>query len=106
MQLAFLLSSYLMLAVAIVVAALSVWALVDCLMRPADRFAQEGKLSKGAWTGITGAATLVTVLAVFSSGFTSLFTLAAAIAAGVYLADVRPAVSGKGGYGGYGGYGY
>jgi hypothetical protein len=44
------------------------------------------------------ASTAVTVFGVFLASVSNLFTLAAAVAAGVYLADVRPEVSGKGGW--------
>lgn len=98
MYLAISISSWLFFIAAVFVAILCIWALVDCLRRPTANFSALGKLSKGAWSGILTAATLITVVGVVWSFGTSLFTLAAAVAAGVYLADVRPAVSGKGGY--------
>lgn len=98
MFLAVTISSWLFLAAAVLVAILCLWALIDCLRRPQANFAALGKLTKGAWSGILTAATLITVAGVFWSTGTSLLTLAAAVVAGVYLADVRPAVSGKGGY--------
>ncbi|APF40667.1 DUF2516 family protein [Neomicrococcus aestuarii] len=96
MALALLFEYYLLLALAIVALGLALWSLVDCLMRPAARFAQEGKRTKGFWTGLTVAATFATLLGLFSPG--GIFQLVGACIACVYLADVRPAVSGRGGY--------
>lgn len=111
MQIAYLISSWLFVIVTLGVAVLSLWAMVDCLRRPAANFQAMGKLSKGAWTGITVAATVITVFSFWfafqsvwhfgGTGGIGLFTLAAAVAAGVYLADVRPAVSGRGNNGWY-----
>ncbi|MGO3152418.1 MAG: DUF2516 family protein [Galactobacter sp.] len=96
MIVAFYVTRWLFLVVGVVVAILCLWALLDCLRRPAERFTAYGKLSKGAWSGILVAATAITVFGAFMASTSSLFTLAAAVAAGVYLADVRPEVSGKG----------
>lgn len=98
MSIAIPVTFWLFTAAGVVVAVLSVMALVDCLRRPADNFRAMGKLSKGAWLGMTAAATVVSVLSIVTASGSSLFTLAAAVVAGVYLADVRPAVSGKSGY--------
>ena len=68
--------------------ALTLWAFVDALIRPASGFVVTGKLTKPAWAGITGLAAVF----VFLFGALSLFGLPAVIAAVVYLVDVRPAV--------------
>lgn len=115
MSLAVAISSCLFTIVTLGVAILAVWAVLDCLRGPAANFPAMGKLTKGAWTGITGIAAVVAVFSfwfalqamlisftavanggVYGSAGIGIFTLAAAVAAGVYLADVRPAVSGKG----------
>ena len=70
--------------------ALTAYALVDALVRPATGFVAAGKLTKPAWAAITGLATLV----VFWVGPMSFLGLPAIIAAIVYLVDVRPAVRG------------
>jgi hypothetical protein len=98
MILAYYVTRGLYIAAGVVVALLCLWALIDCLRRPAERFTAFGKLTPGAWTGILVASTAVTVFGVFLASVSNLFTLAAAVAAGVYLADVRPEVSGKGGW--------
>lgn len=84
-------------------AAVAVWAFVDCLIRRAPRFEAMSKRTKGFWLGLTGGASLVTILGlffpgsglIFSFGGYGLFNIAAVTAAGVYLADVRPAVAPK-----------
>jgi hypothetical protein len=70
--------------------ALTLWAFVDALIRPANGFVAMGKLTKPAWLGITALAAVL----VYLMGPMTLFGLPAVIAAVVYLADVRPAVRG------------
>jgi hypothetical protein len=72
------------------VLALTVWAFVDALIRPANGFVAAGKLTKPGWAAITGLAALI----VFWQGPMSFLGLPAVIAAVVYLVDVRPAVRG------------
>ncbi|SFF59758.1 DUF2516 family protein [Blastococcus tunisiensis] len=70
--------------------ALSLWAFVDSLVRPAPAFVATGKLSKPGWVAITGLSAVV----IFWLTPMSLLGLPAVIAAIVYLVDVRPAVRG------------
>jgi hypothetical protein len=70
--------------------ALTAYALVDALIRPAAGYVAAGKLTKPAWAAITGLAVLI----VFWQGPMSFLGLPAIIAAIVYLVDVRPAVKG------------
>jgi Protein of unknown function (DUF2516) len=72
------------------VLALTVWAFVDALIRPASGFVAAGKLTKPGWAAITGLAALI----IFWQGPMSFLGLPAVIAAVVYLVDVRPAVRG------------
>ena len=72
------------------VLALTVWAFVDALIRPANGFVAAGKLTKPGWAAITGLAALI----IFWQGPMSFLGLPAVIAAIVYLVDVRPAVKG------------
>ena len=72
------------------VLALTVWAFVDSLIRPANGFVAAGKLTKPGWAAITGLAALI----IFWQGPMSFLGLPAVIAAVVYLVDVRPAVRG------------
>ncbi|TQN41226.1 uncharacterized protein DUF2516 [Blastococcus colisei] len=70
--------------------ALTAWAFVDALIRPAAGFVAAGKLTKPGWAAITG----LSVVAVYFFGLLSFLGLPAIIAAIVYLVDVRPAVRG------------
>ena len=67
------------------------FAFVDCLRQPAAAFPAAGKLTKPAWLGITGVATALCLVGV---GVLGLLGAVVAVAAIVYLVDVRPAVSG------------
>ena len=70
--------------------ALTGWAFVDALIRPAAGYVAAGKLTKPGWAAITGLAVLV----ILWQGPMSFLGLPAVIAAIVYLVDVRPAVRG------------
>ncbi|MDP9863181.1 MULTISPECIES: DUF2516 family protein [Streptosporangium] len=83
---------------------MSAWALVHALRTPARAFAVTGKQSKKLWLVILGLAALfsfASAVGYFGIGLgqLNLFAIASVIAAGIYLADVKPAVSeiGKGG---------
>ncbi len=96
---AYLFENYLMRALSIVAAVIAIVALVDAVRRPAANFVREGKRTKPFWMALTAAAMLVCGLtALSSSGGGGVLQLLGACIACVYLADVKPAVSGKGGY--------
>jgi len=71
-------------------------ALVDAARRPAAAFTAAGKRTKGFWLVVLGVATAIAFVALpypVGIGALNFFVAAmAAAAAGVYLADVRPAV--------------
>lgn len=71
--------------------ALTLWAFVDALVRPAAGYVAAGKLTKPGWAAILGLAVLVIFLTRTPLSFLG---LPAVIAAIVYLVDVRPAVRG------------
>ena len=70
--------------------ALTVWAFVDAVIRPAPGYVAAGKLTKPAWLGITAVAAFV----IYLMGPMTFLGLPAVVAAIVYLVDVRPAVRG------------
>lgn len=76
--------------------AVEVWALIACLRHPAPNYPRAGKRSKRFWLLILLAASLVGFLCVPLSpagGVLPIWLgLGAAAAAGVYLADVEPAL--------------
>ena len=71
-----------------------IFAFVDALFRPARSFVAAEKMTKPAWLLILGIALGIAVLSL-NTGSTpfGLLGLIGIIASGVYLADVRPAVS-------------
>lgn len=74
---------------------ITVYALVDALRRPARAFASGGKRTKQFWATLLGVATAVAFVAIpppVGFGFLGFLALGSAVAAGVYLADVRPAI--------------
>ncbi|MEU7889239.1 DUF2516 family protein [Microbispora bryophytorum] len=89
---------------------LSGWALVHALRIPAHAFPAAGKQTKRLWLIILGLATLFTFAAAINylgmgMGLPNIFTIAAVIGAGIYLADVKPAVNDYRGGGNQGPYG-
>lgn len=106
------LASYLDYAITLAVAVLCLMAAFDCLRRTAPQFERAWKRTKTFWLALTGAAAAVSVIGAVSStlillrygvpGSSSLILmLIAATIAGVYLADVKPAVAGESGNPGY-----
>jgi Protein of unknown function (DUF2516) len=91
------------LALYLVVFVLSAWALVDAAIRPAAAFVNAGKRTKNFWLLVTGIAAAISFIALPPLNAGGFLVIAAAVAAGVYLADVRPAVrpysGGRGGRG-------
>ena len=72
--------------------ALCVYGIVDAAQRPAAAFVAHGKLTKPAWLAIL----VVSALVLWSFGILGSFlALPAAVAAIVYLVDVKPALSGE-----------
>lgn len=83
------LQGWVLLGLGVAALGMEIFALVDAARRPAGAFTYAGKLTKPIWLGILAVAALVgfvTVRYVLGIG------LVGVIAAGVYLADVRPAV--------------
>jgi Protein of unknown function (DUF2516) len=69
--------------------ALRAWALIDCATRKASAFPAADKLTKPVWLLIIIVSGL---LGTFASPPLWPISLISAVACGVYLADVRPAV--------------
>lgn len=80
-------SNLLLSAIGLGAFGLKLWALIDASVRPAEAYPAAGKLTKLAWVAILAAALVL-------GGFNALglFGLVGAVAAIVYLVDVRPAV--------------
>lgn len=83
--------SLLQVVIGVGVLAMMLWALVDCARTRPDAFVAAGKRTKTFWLLLTGVASLIGFIFVFSPF--NIFNLLAIVAAGVYHADVRPAVA-------------
>lgn len=95
---------YLFLGLSLVGVALEVWALVHAVRTPVRGFEAADKRTKTFWVAVLAVAVAVGFLGIPPPlGFSPLpvlFVLLAVVPAGIYLADVRPAVqrySGRGG---------
>ena len=97
--------SIVLLVLSLAALLLTGYAFVDALRRPAGAFEYAGKRTKTFWTVLLGVALAVSFVS-FGGGL-GLFMILPVVAAGIYLADVRPAVStyrggpSSGPYGGY-----
>ena len=72
--------------------AAEVFALVDALRHRPDAFIAAGKRTKKFWTIVTGIAVMLGFISVANSFTLFSVGLIAIVAAGIYLADVRPAL--------------
>jgi hypothetical protein len=91
----FVAQTYIYLALYVAIFGLAVWALADAVTRPAAAFISAGKRTKNFWLALTVAATAVAFVALpqpLGLGLLSFLALGSAVAAIVYLVDVRPAV--------------
>ena len=91
-----LLESTLYRALGLATLIIAVWAFSDALRHKPHVFEAADKRTKGFWLGMTGGATAVGLLSSLTPGGLLPFTLAALVAASVYLADVKPSISGSG----------
>lgn len=80
---------YVMLVLTLAALALEVFAFVHALKTRPDAFVAAGKRTKQFWMAVTGVAILLGFVSLGGLGF---LAIVGVVAAGVYLADVRPAV--------------
>ena len=86
---------YIYLALFLAIFVTSLVALLDAARRPAPAFTSAGKRTKTFWTALLGGATAVAFVAIPSPvgiGALSFLALGSAVAALVYLYDVKPAL--------------
>ncbi|GAA4411112.1 DUF2516 family protein [Fodinibacter luteus] len=83
------LQDYIVLGLSIVALGVEVWAFLDCVRRRPDAFVAAGKRTKQFWMLVTGVAMLLGFVALGGVGFLAIIAI---VAAGVYLADVKPAL--------------
>ena len=85
------LQEWIVLGLSVVALGVEVYALVDCVRRRADAFTAAGKRTKPFWLLVTGRGGTPRRRRA-SAGFPGLLAIIAIVAAGVYLADVKPAL--------------
>jgi len=83
-------------ALAIAALVVEAWAFIDAIRRPAPAFVAASKQTKPLWLIILGVATAIGLGTAASTGFAAIgiLSVAAFVAAAVYLTDVRPKVKG------------
>ncbi|MDN5557936.1 MAG: DUF2516 family protein [Ruaniaceae bacterium] len=96
MELYNVLNFWLNVAVSVTVFAIEIVAFLDSLSHSTHRYEAEFKWKKTNWVALLGAMALFGFLAIplwpFSFSFGLFFTMLMVTPAGVYLADVRPAL--------------
>ena len=80
-----------MLVIEIVLLAVKIFAFVNSLRFPDEAYRAAGKMNKAAWTIILGLGVVAQI--VLAGSPLNLINLALTVAALVYLADVKPALS-------------
>ena len=101
--------SFVLLLLGIGSAGLTGYAFADVIRRKGSLFPHVGRLSKGAWLGILGAAFAIAIVSLGSPNTLGLLNVVGVVAAGIYLADLKPKLKQVGGgsgssYGPYGPY--
>ena len=84
--------NYFFVALAVAAFVVEAWAFIDAIMRPAQAFTSAGKQTKMLWLIILGVAFVLGLSAAAYGGVTGFLSVAAFVAAAIYLADVRPKV--------------
>jgi uncharacterized protein DUF2516 len=84
--------TYFFVALAVAAFIVEAWAFVDAIIRPAPAFVAAGKQTKMIWMIILGVAFVLGLYAAAYGGVTGILSVAAFVAAAIYLADVRPKV--------------
>ncbi|HWG02798.1 MAG TPA: DUF2516 family protein [Trebonia sp.] len=84
--------AYFFVALAVAAFVVETWAFIDAIIRPAPAFTAAGKQTKKIWLLILGVAFVLGLYAAAYGGATSILSVAAFVAAAIYLADVRPKV--------------
>jgi hypothetical protein len=84
--------TYFFVALAVAAFIVEAWAFVDAITRPAQAFVAAGKQTKKIWMIILGVAFVLGLYSAAYGGVTGILSVAAFVAAAIYLADVRPKV--------------
>jgi hypothetical protein len=84
--------TYFFVALAVAAFVVEAWAFIDAIIRPAPAFVAAGKQTKVIWLIILGVAFVLGLYSAAYGGVTGILSVAAFVAAAIYLADVRPKV--------------
>ena len=85
------LAEYVLFGIHLLVLVVSVYALIHAALQRTDAYPAANKMTKNAWLGILGGAVLLSFITnIIGLGITGVAS--SAVAAGVYLVDVRPKV--------------
>ena len=84
--------TYFFVALSVAAFVVEAWAFIDAITRPAQAFTAAGKQTKQIWLIILGVAFVLGLWAAAYGGITGILSVAAFVAAAIYLADVRPKV--------------
>lgn len=90
-----LIQMWIFLVLAVALLAVEIWALVNALRFRADAYVAAGKRSRTFWGILTGVAVLLGFLSLpypVGRGSSMLFMIAGVVIAGIFLADVLPAL--------------
>jgi len=81
-----------LLALGLVLLGIEVFAFVEASRAKPEAYLAAGKRTKGFWLGITGVALALGFVSFLNILAFSIFAILAIVAAGIFLADVRPAL--------------
>ncbi len=84
--------TYFFVALGVAAFVVEAWAFIDAIIRPAQAFVAVGKLKKVIWLIILGVAFVLGLYTAVYGGIVGILSVAAFVAAAIYLADVRPKV--------------
>jgi|SRR5215469_9189932 len=84
--------AYFFVALAVAAFIVEAWAFIDAITRPQQAYVAAGKQTKPIWLIILGVAFVLGLSAAVYGGVTGILSVAAFVAAAIYLADVRPKV--------------
>lgn len=83
--------AWVMVTIGVIMLAIEVYALFEAMRGVSGQYVAHGKLTKVIWVSITAVAVMLGFIGLFSP--LSMPGIIAVVAAGVFLADVRPVVS-------------
>jgi len=84
--------NYFFVALAVAAFVVETWAFIDAIIRPTQAYTAAGKQTKPIWMIILGVAFVLGLYSAAYGGVTGFLSVAAFVAAAVYLVDVRPKV--------------